>query len=275
MTYTWGGYSSPTSCTPQIPQGAKSLLAYLEDSFPWLFSKGICNCRNSTGGSGLSHHANCRALDAGIPTGAGGSYVPAFGDPIHQLLGPHGRELGLDHLILNRIIYSARSPNGRYYSGTHPHYDHAHIGLTVAGATNLNYASVVAILGEPAGGNDMAFLPLKDGDGLSRGRPERREDVYLLQSMLGFSGSGLDGLYGGGTATAVKPFTVPAGDGKVCSGRTYAAIQGQGVKGEKGDTGATGARGLPGATGAKGAAGSKGADGKPVTLTVIGDTVIP
>ena len=247
MSYNWGGYSAPTSCLPQIPQGAKSLLAYLEDSFSWVNSLGICNCRNSTGGSGLSHHANCRALDAGIPTGSNGSYLPAFGDPLIELLGPHGRELGLDHLILNRTIYSARSPDGRYYSGTHPHYNHAHIGLTTAGAINLNYASLVAILGEPAGGDDMAFLPLKDGDGLSRGRPERREDVYLLQSMLGITGSGLDGLYGNGTAAKVKPFTIPPSDGKVCSGRTYAAIQGEGTKGKQGDPGVKGDPGEDGA----------------------------
>ncbi len=269
MSYNWGGYSAPTSCTPPIPQGAKSLLAYLEDSFWYVNSLGICNCRNSTGGSGLSHHANCRALDAGIPTGPGGSYLPQYGDPLIELLGPHGRELGLDHLILNRTIYSARSPDGRYYSGTHPHYNHAHIGFTEVGAINLNYASLVAILGEPAGGDDMAFLPLKDGDGLSRGRPERREDVYLLQSMLGFTGSGLDGRYGAGTAAKVKPFTIPASDGKTCGGRTYAAIQGEGVKGEDGKDGDPGKKGDPGVKG------DPGKDGKPVTLTVTADTVLP
>ena len=278
MSYNWGSYSSPTSCLPKIPQGAKSLLAYLDDSFPWVFSLGICNCRNVGGGSSLSHHANCRALDAGIPTGSGGSYIPEFGDPIIELLGPHGRELGLDHLILNRIIYSARSPNGRPYSGVHPHFNHAHIGLTEAGAINLNYATLVAVLGEPAGGDNMAFLPLLDGDGLSRGRPDRREDVYLLQTMLGLTGSGLDGRYGSGTAGLVAPFDPEGGDGKVCGGRTYAAIQGQGGKGEKGDTGATGPRGLKGATGVNGATGApgpKGDDGKPVTLTLTADTVLP
>ena len=260
MSYNWGRYASPTSCTPKIPGGAKSLLAYLIDSFPWVFSMGICNCRNTRGGSSLSHHANCRALDAGIPTNDG-LYIPKYGDPIIELFGPHGRELGLDHLILNRIIYSARSPDGRRYLGVHPHRNHAHIGLTEAAAINLNYASLVAILGEPAGGdNDMPFLPLKDGDGLDRGRPERREDVYLLQSLLGFTGSDLDGFYGGDTATAVEPFTNPAGDGTVCGGRTYASIQGEGTKGEEGE---------------KGEDGEPGKDGKPVTLTITADSVLP
>ena len=275
MSYNWGGYRSPTSCTPKIPGGAKSLLAYLEDSFPWVFSMGICNCRNTRGGSSLSHHANCRALDSGIPTN-GGAYIPKYGDPIIELLGPHGRELGLDHLILNRRIYSARSPDGRYYAGTHPHRNHAHIGLTEAAAINLNYASLVAILGEPAGGeNDMPFLPLKDGDGLDRGRPERREDVYLLQSLLGFAGSDLDGFYGGDTATAVAPFDPAGGDGTVCGGRTYANIQSIGRKGDDGDPGPRGLRGFKGDDGEPGEDGDPGEDGKPVTLTITADSVLP
>lgn len=161
MSYNWGSYAAPTTCKPAIPQGAKSLLAYLIDRFPWVFSMGICNCRGSTGGSGLSHHANCRAVDLGIPTTPSGGYISKYGDPIIELLGPHGKRLGLDHLILNRIIYSATSPSGRYYSGPHPHYDHAHTGLTVAGATNLNYATLVAVLGDPAGGAIM--LPILVG----------------------------------------------------------------------------------------------------------------
>ena len=90
------------------------------------------------------------------------------------------------------------------------------------GSTDVDWTTVP---GETEGDNDMPFLPLKDGDGLDRGRPERREDVYLLQSLLGFTGSDLDGFYGGDTATAVKPLTNPTGDGKVVGGRTYAAIE--------------------------------------------------
>lgn len=266
LDYNWGTYASPTSCTPKTPQGAKSLLVYLGDYFPYTFSMGICNCRNVGGSSSLSHHANCRAYDCGIPTNRG-AYRPELGDPIHQLLGPHGRRLGLDHLILNRRIYSARSPNGRRYNGVHPHNNHAHIGLTAAGGLHLNYATLVAVLGEPAqGGDDMAFLPLQDGDGLDRGRPERRDDVFLLQSMLGFTHGDLDGFYGGDTAAAVAPHDPAGGDGSVCGGLTYAAIQGEGTKGAKGD---------PGVKGDPGRKGDPGKDGKPVTLRITADTVLP
>jgi len=208
VSYNWGPYHSPTSCTPKLPKGAKSLLAYLEDHFGYVFSMGICNCRDVRGGSSLSHHANCRALDAGIPTGSNGSYRPELGDPIHQLLGPHGRELGLNHLILNRTIYSARSPDGRWYGGVHPHYNHAHIGLTEAGAINLNYASLVAILGEPAGG----ITPPPEDD---------METIKALQIQCnsgGFKGADgkvlkVDGLLGPNTQHALNSLAKAAAAG--------------------------------------------------------------
>jgi hypothetical protein len=134
--------------------------------FPYQFSLGICNCRSVRGGSTFSHHANCRAYDCGIPTNDK-RYRPELGDPIHRLLGPHGQRLGFDHLILNRIIYSRRSPDGRPYKGVHPHYNHAHIGLTSKAGANLNYATLVAVLGEPAGGptpgGDLEMNALKLG----------------------------------------------------------------------------------------------------------------
>ena len=172
-------YDPATGCD-QHAQGAKALAAYLEDRFPYQYSGGICNCRNVNGGSSWSHHAECRAYDCMIPTGSGGSYRPELGDPIIELLGPHGRRLGLDHFILNRRIYSGTSPDGRYYSGRHPHYNHAHIGLNTMGADNLTYATLIAVLGDPNDpapipGEDM-LLPLNKGD--------RSEDIRLAKDRM-------------------------------------------------------------------------------------------
>lgn len=280
MSYAWGAYASPTSCTPRTPLGATSLAAYLKDSLSYTFSMGICNCRNVGGSSSLSHHANCRAYDCGIPTN-GGKYRPELGDPIHQLLGPAGRRLGLDHLILNRIIYSARSPNGREYKGVHPHYNHAHIGLTAAAGLNLNYASIVAILGPPAG------VPI-GGDG-----DMKYENIYKgwdADDILVMKAKGLwDGVPSWyiddiGTYAHVKDWenlvdAVLAGDA--------ALPPTPGPKGDKGDIGPKGAdgtdgpkgdqgiRGAKGDTGLKGADGEDGADGKPASLTISGDQTIP
>ena len=129
MSYNWASYHPPTSCQPVTAAGAKSLAAYLEDRFPFQTSMGIINCRDVRGGETLSHHGPGRAYDCGIPTD-NGAYIPESGDQIIELLGPHGKRLGLDHLILNRVIYSATSPDGRPYDGVHPHFNHAHIGLS-------------------------------------------------------------------------------------------------------------------------------------------------
>ncbi len=282
MSYEWASYASPTSCTPRTPLGATSLAAYLEDVFPYTFSMGICNCRLP------SHHSNCRAYDCGIETN-NGAYRPELGDPIHQLLGPVGRRLGLDHLILNRIIYSARSPNGREYKGVHPHRNHAHIGLTAAAGLNLNYASIVAILGPPIGGEiDMWLHGLDIGDG---SEPSVRDPrVGTLQAFLvaegynlGTGGPNKDGVDGAAGPISRGRFH----DWKITAGITGATSGGSGIvgdyeaaamltggvgpKGDKGDKGATGSRGAKGATGSRGtpgipgengADGADGADGK-------------
>lgn len=227
-TYSWGAYSAPTSCTPATPQGAKALAAYLEDYFPYQFSLGICNCRPVRGGTTMSHHGPCRAYDCGIPTGAGGAYIPAMGDPIVRLLGPHGRRLGLDHLILNRRIYSAKSPDGRAYTGVHPHYNHAHIGLTRAGAVNLNYATLAAVLGEPVGGQP----PTDPGD-------NNVEKVYKdLQQGLkdaGYYTGAIDGLWGPNSKAA---YSAMCKDAKRTgsSGDTYTKAQSDARYPQKGTT---------------------------------------
>ena len=256
--YNWGSYASPTSCIPQTPQGAKSLAAYLEDYFPYQFSLGICNCRNIGGSSTFSHHANCRAYDCGIPTN-GTAYRPELGDPIHQLLGPHGQRLGLDHLILNRVIYSRRSPDGRYYSGVHPHYNHAHIGLTAQAGINLNYATLVAVLGEPVGG------PTPPGE-------DDMETIKAIQKQCnagGFKGADgraltVDGLLGPNTQHAMNSLAVAAARNPV-----------PGPKGDKGDTGASGTRGPTGAKGATGDTGPAGPRGPSGRLTIEGEQTLP
>ncbi len=178
MTYNWMVYDPATGCIPHSA-GAKALAAYLEDRFPYQYSGGICNCRNINGGSTWSHHAECRAYDCMIPTD-NGAYIPEYGDPIIELLGPHGRRLGLDHVILNRVFYADSSPDGRYYSGRHPHYNHAHIGLNTLGANNLTYATLVAVLGDPFDRNpppgEETMLPLEFGD--------VSEDIRLAKDRL-------------------------------------------------------------------------------------------
>lgn len=197
MSYSWAPYDAATGCD-QHPTGAKALLAYLVRAFPYGWSGGICNCRNINGGSSWSHHAECRAVDFMIPTAAG-RYIPAYGDPIHELLGPHGRRLGLDHLILNRTVYSKKSPDGRYYGGRHPHYDHAHIGLHTIAADNLTYATLVSVLGDPGG-----IAPPTEGDAEMEAYIKGQQENLNAAGFTDYEGKALvvDGKYGARTQSA-------------------------------------------------------------------------
>jgi hypothetical protein len=156
--YNWADYVSATGCTQYGPAGAQALMTYLEDWFPGQTSLGICNCRQVVGGGSYSHHAECRAYDQGVAISVVGSGIAVA---TLRLLGPHGRRLGIDHMIVNLDsmgagrgnprIYSATSPQGRVYTGTHPHKDHNHIGLTRAAGRNLTYGTLVTICGTPGG----------------------------------------------------------------------------------------------------------------------------
>ena len=211
--YNWAAYQSANHCEGHAEPGAVALMKYLLEVCDRCYSLGIYSCRNVRGGSTMSHHAEGRAYDNGVPTESDGSAIPAIGDPIVELLGPHGDRLGIDHLIWNRQIWSRRSPDGRYYSGTHPHYNHHHIGLTRNSAANLTYATLVAVLGPPSDhGHDHqedTLLPLIFGHGyntpptgspLTGNQSHKREDVKHLQKLLGIT---VDGYYGTGTKTAV------------------------------------------------------------------------
>lgn len=119
--------------------GARVLMAALLLRWPKnLRSWGIYSGRNTVLGN-LSAHAEGRALDVGCRMGPGESLVK------HLLaLGP--ANLGISVIIHNRRIYSAKSPNGRHYSGN-PHTDHVHIEMTRKAARNLSLRRAKRVLG--------------------------------------------------------------------------------------------------------------------------------
>lgn len=183
MSYNWAGYQSATGCTKYGPAGAQALLTYLEDVFPGQVSMGICNCRSVRGGASYSHHAECRAYDEGFAVFVG----QTIGIKTLELVGPHGARLGVDHMIMNHQpgasgrgdpkIYSARSPQGRVYTGSHAHKNHNHIGLTRNAGRNLTYATLVSVLG-PA-------IPQGDeGDDMLLQKGSGGQNVAELQKML-------------------------------------------------------------------------------------------
>jgi hypothetical protein len=169
------GYRPP--CDGKAQPGTKAMLAYLLDRFNWSASLGIYNCRPP------SIHSDGRAFDQRIPTAAGGRARPELGLQVINLLGPHGARLGLQTLIYNRVIYSAASPDGRYYGGVHPHNDHVHGDQTINSGLYLTYATLEAVLGPvnaplpaptPPPGTELKVLEFGD----------RGPEVTHLQNLL-------------------------------------------------------------------------------------------
>ncbi|MEM9610935.1 MAG: SH3 domain-containing protein [Actinomycetota bacterium] len=150
--YSFASYQRATDPTSGPTSGARALMAYTLSRWPYARSMGIYNVRNTRGGASLSHHAEGRALDIGIPQPGRGRADAPKGDRIVEALGRHGRRLGIDHLIWNRRIWSTRSPGGRNYTGTNPHHDHIHLGLTRSAAGRLNLATLIEVLGRPTPG---------------------------------------------------------------------------------------------------------------------------
>lgn len=103
---------------------------------------GIYNYRRVRGSSAPSTHGEGRSGDAGYS----GVANPA-GTRLLNILLPHVRELGIQLIIWNRRIYSAKAPLGARYQGTVPHTDHLHIEFTWDAARNMTRDRVRAILG--------------------------------------------------------------------------------------------------------------------------------
>ena len=165
-------------CDGKAHDGTKALMAYLLDRFSFTASLGIYNCRPP------SVHGDGRAGDLRIPTGPGGKARPELGMQVVNLLGPHGKRLGLCDMIYAREIWSAASPDGRYYGGVHPHYDHVHWDQTPASGSNLTYATLVAVLG-PAGATPPPPTPPQANDIPWPGNPSAKFFGYNVTEFKG------------------------------------------------------------------------------------------
>jgi len=101
-------------------------------------SWGIYNFRPTALGN-PSAHGEGRALDVGCSIRIGRLIV-------RRLLRYGPAKLGICAIIHNRVIYSAKSPNGRRYDGV-PHLDHVHIEMTRRAARDLTLAKAKRVLG--------------------------------------------------------------------------------------------------------------------------------
>lgn len=208
----WAPWTGCTACSGGPQPGAVALLAWCRENSPEGRSMGIYNCRDVRGGTSMSIHACGRALDWGMPmlNGRGGQ----AGHALVRRFAMHGRRLGIQCVIYDRRIWTARSPEGRPYGGIAPHYDHLHIELTPASGRNLTLATLRAVLGRPA--------PVEEDDVYVVRYNQRGPRVRRAQAVLQVAGQkaglgellprhGVDGHYGAETAAAVDRLAKRAG----------------------------------------------------------------
>lgn len=113
-------------------------MAALLIRFPGSKNWGIYNFRDTALGN-PSVHGDGRALDIGCDIATGNRIVKKL-----RSIGP--AELGISVIIHNRVIYSAKSPNGRRYNGV-PHKDHVHIEMTPKAGRHLKLIRAKRVLG--------------------------------------------------------------------------------------------------------------------------------
>lgn len=220
----WPAYQPAGRCTGYTPPGSIAFADWaVKDFGQGARNFGIYNCRTVRGSTNRSVHGEGRAVDIGFS----GVANPA-GTRLLNLLLPKVGELGIQMIIWNRRIYSARYPRGAPYTGTVPHTDHLHIELTWDAARTLTRDKIrrivsytqtpppapapapaqpdwAAILRWNAGlvYNDLVKLPKLDGTS----KPSL--EVGVLQNALNIvrnAGLKVDGQYGGATMLQVLAF---------------------------------------------------------------------
>ena len=137
---------------------------------------GIYNCRSVRGSANRSVHGDGRAGDVGFS----GSGNPN-GTALLNLLLPNVRALGIQMIIWNRRIYSAKAPLGARYQGTVPHTDHLHIEFTWAASRSLTRDRVRVIVGGAPAPAPPPPAPAPKPQPL----PQPEDDVYIRDTRTG------------------------------------------------------------------------------------------
>lgn len=123
----------------------KALWTLVHAYFPQVRNLGIYNDRNVAGTKKKSGHAEGRAIDLGLL--AGRPSEKALGDQLFRILISTHQELGLDHVIWNRQIWSQTRGGPRRHTGTSAHTDHLHVEFTRHGSQNTEFPKTTLLLG--------------------------------------------------------------------------------------------------------------------------------
>jgi hypothetical protein len=120
------------------PQPApRALWSLVHANFPQTRNLGIYNPRNVAGTNTPSAHAEGRALDIGLLVSRPNEKM--IGDELFKLFIKNSGELGLDHVIWDRQIWSQVHPKLRPYHGHSPHTDHVHVAFTREGSQSTSF----------------------------------------------------------------------------------------------------------------------------------------
>lgn len=192
MAVQFAAWTAATHCTGSATPGARAFAKVAQQLIPGLRNGGIYACRNVVGGNTTSCHGEGRAWDAMCSIPVGNVLVKAI-----LRAGP--ARLGIQAIIHNRRIYSARTPGGRPYvgPGLNPHTDHVHIELTRAAGQKLTAATVRSVLGAALSVKPVILALGSTG-----------EQVKALQRKLRVTA---DGTFGPATEKAVNDFKAAHG----------------------------------------------------------------
>jgi len=137
VAYTGAGaWTGSDACSGGLTTGATQLRTWLNANWPQISSIGGYSCRAINGDPAhMSVHGTGRALDIMIPLQSGNADNIA-GDPIGNWLIENAQTIGIQYIIWDGWTWNASKPAGskdKAYGGAHPHNDHLHIELSVAG----------------------------------------------------------------------------------------------------------------------------------------------
>lgn len=185
-------WEQATHCTAGPQPGALALMRWFVEEYgdEGGYNLGIYNCRPVRGSTlTTSCHGEGRALDWGFPVG------DPDGNACLKKVLPQVGELGIQCIIYERRIYSAKSPTGRDYFGVNPHRDHLHVEITRESAKSLTYATVVDVMTPGLPRHKRGTRNLREG--------MSGTDVRFVQRR---TGAEPDGYFGPLTKDSVKRY---------------------------------------------------------------------
>lgn len=116
---------------------------------------GIYEDRFIAGTAIKSHHAEGRALDIYLSVSV--DEQKDLGDQLTSAFMDCARAVGIDEVIWNRQVWTAKHPSLQPYHGKKPHTDHVHVGFTRQGSQRTSFGPLASRLAQIRTGMQDAF----------------------------------------------------------------------------------------------------------------------